>query len=282
VRDIVRAALDGGISWFDTAEVYGWGASEEGLAAALHAAGKQPGEVLVATKWWPMLRTARSITGTIDERLRRLGGFPIDLHQVHQPFALASIGAQMDAMAELVKAGKIRGVGVSNFSARRMRAAHEALARHGLPLLTNQVKYSLLDRRVELDDTLQTARELGVTLIAYSPLEQGLLTGVFHQDPDLIRRRPGFRRYLPEFRRERIVRSAPLIEALRRIGDRRGASPAQVALCWLLCAHGDLVVAIPGATKVRHAVEAAGAMGFRLDEGEVRELDELSWRYTRR
>jgi aryl-alcohol dehydrogenase-like predicted oxidoreductase len=280
-RAIVRASLEGGISWFDTAEVYGWGASEASLADALRAAGRKPGEVIVATKWWPSLRLAHSIEETIDERLAHLGGFGVDLHQVHHPLSFSGVRAQMEAMADLVQRGKIRAVGVSNFSARGMRAAHAALLERGLFLTSNQVSYSLLNRRIERNGTLAAARELGITIIAYSPLAQGRLTGVFHDDPGLVRRRQGFRRFLPGFRRKKILESQPLIDALREIGARHGATAAQVALSWLVHFHGDAVVAIPGATKVRHAVEAAGAMDFVLEAEELRRIDELSRRFAR-
>jgi aryl-alcohol dehydrogenase-like predicted oxidoreductase len=123
----VRAALDGGINWFDTAELYGKGVSETSLAEALKAAGLKDGEVVVATKWWPLLRTARNIPNSIHDRLRFLDGYRIDLYMVHQPFSFSTPEAEMDAMAGLVEAGKIRSVGVSNFSAERMRRAHRQL-----------------------------------------------------------------------------------------------------------------------------------------------------------
>ena len=174
----VQAALDGGINWFDTAELYGLGVSEASLVAALKSAGKGDDEVVVATKWWPLLRTARNIPHTIGERLRYLDGYSIGLYMVHQPISLSSPEAEMDAMADLVEAGKIRSVGVSNFSAERMRRAHARLARRGLPLAANQVLFSLLERGIERNGILQTAKELGVTIIAYTPLASGLLVGL--------------------------------------------------------------------------------------------------------
>jgi aryl-alcohol dehydrogenase-like predicted oxidoreductase len=281
IRGIVKASLEGGVNWFDTAEVYGWGLSEEALAEALRDCGASPGSVIVATKWWPALRTARSITATIDERLARLGGYPISLYQVHQPFALATVGAQMAAMAQLVKAQKVRWIGVSNFSADRMRRAHAALRAQGVALVANQVKYSMLDRRIEHDGTLETAKELEIAIIAYSPLEQGLLSGKFHDDPELIRRRVGFRRFLPAFQRSTIRETRPLIDALRQIAQRHGRTPSQVALNWLLTFHGDIIVAIPGATRIEQAVENVGAMTFRLSDDDLHRLDELSRRYAR-
>jgi aryl-alcohol dehydrogenase-like predicted oxidoreductase len=279
VDAIVRAALDGGINWFDSAEIYGRGRSEQALAGALKAVGKVDGDVVVATKWWPVPRTAGSIRATIGERLRRLGGYSIDLHQVHQPFSFSSVEAQMEAMADLVDARKIRAVGVSNFSATAMRRAHVALARRGIPLASNQVSYSLIRRRIESNGVLTTAKELGVTIIAYSPLAQGILTGKFHDDPRLVRSRPGPRRFLPGFRARGLARSRAVVDELRHIAATRGATPAQVALNWLLYFHGETMVAIPGATRTSHAEEAAGAMAFRLTGDEMSRLDQASRRF---
>jgi aryl-alcohol dehydrogenase-like predicted oxidoreductase len=281
ITEIVRESLDGGINWFDTAEVYGWGRSEALLARALQENDRGPGDVLVATKWWPSFRGSSSIIESIDDRLAHLGGFPIDLYQVHHPLAFATTRGQMYAMAELVRQRKIRAVGVSNFGARKMIRASAALQSLGLSLASNQVKYSMLDRRIEKNGVLDAARRLGITIIAYSPLEQGLLTGKFHDDPDLIRRRQGFRRFLPAFRRDRILESRPLVDALREIGARHGASPSQVALSWLVAFHGSMVLAIPGATKVRHARDNVGAMQISLEPDELSRLDELSRRYAR-
>src|SRR6266540_7501714 len=116
----VQAGLDGGVNWFDTAELYGSGVSEKSLSTALKAAGIKNEDVVIATKWWPLFRTARNIAKSIDDRLRFLDGYTIDLYQVHQPFSFSSPEAEMDAMAELVNAGKIRSVGVSNFNAEQM------------------------------------------------------------------------------------------------------------------------------------------------------------------
>jgi len=277
---IVAASLAAGVTWFDTAEAYGWGRSEAALAAALQASGKRNGDVVVATKWWPAFRTARSIGHTVAERLTRLTPFGIDLHQVHQPFALASVAAQMNAMADLVDAGRVRAVGVSNFTAAGMRAAHRALAARRIPLASNQVRYSLLDRRIETDGVLQAARELGVTIIAYSPLAQGILSGKFHREPGLIRTRPGPRKWLPGFRRSGLERSRPLVTAVRDVAAARGAAPSQVALAWLLQIHGEVVVVIPGASAEEQARENAGAAELRLSEVEKSRLDDLSRAWT--
>jgi aryl-alcohol dehydrogenase-like predicted oxidoreductase len=273
---IVAVSLEAGINWFDTAEMYGAGRSEAALARALLAAGRKNGDVVVATKWMPLLRTARSIAKTIGERRSRLAPFDIDLHQVHQPIAFATTAAQMNAMADLVDAGAIRTVGVSNFSAGRMRKAHAALAARGLPLVSNQVRYSLLYRGIETSGVLDAARELGITIIAYSPLAQGILSGKFHRDPGLIQARSGPRKWMAPFRRRGLERSRPLVMALGATAAAQGATPSQVALNWLVNAHGDTVVVIPGATSVAQAEENGRCLGFTLTEAESRKLDELS------
>jgi aryl-alcohol dehydrogenase-like predicted oxidoreductase len=271
--DIVKAALDGGINWFDTAEIYGKGRSERALARGLKEAGMANGDIVIATKWFPLLRRAASIKATIDKRLRCLDPFGVDLHQVHLPFSFSSVESQMNAMADLVEAGKIRSVGVSNFSVRMMRRAHEALARRGIPLASNQVRYNLVDRRIERNGVLDAARELGISIICFSPLEFGMLTGKFHHDPALLRSRPLMRR--------RVVlrlmqRGIPVIKLLEEIAADRGVTAAQVALNWLVNYSGELVVAIPGASNPRHAVESAGAMDFKLSADEMERLDKVS------
>lgn len=267
---IVDAALQNGINWFDTAELYGGGFSEAGLAAALKAAGKRDQDVMVATKWWPVLRSASNISHTISERIRFLDGYTIGLYMVHQPFGFSSVESEMAAMAALVKAGKIRSVGVSNFSAQQMRRAHQALQRHGLPLAANQVRYSLLDRAIERNGVLDVAKELGITIIAYTPLASGLLTGKFHQHPELLQAKSWLWR--ANLRRG-IEKTRALVATLAQIGSRYEATAAQVALNWVIHGHGDTVVTIPGATKVLQAQDCARAMRFTLATEEIARLN---------
>jgi aryl-alcohol dehydrogenase-like predicted oxidoreductase len=271
----VRAGLDGGINWFDTAELYGLGVSETSLSSALQAAGVRDDQVLVATKWWPMFRTARNIPRTIHDRLRCLSPYSIGLYMVHQPFSFSSPEAEMDAMAGLVKAGQIRSVGVSNFSAALMRRAHARLQEHGLSLAVNQVLFSLLARNIERNGILETARELGVTIVAYTPLASGLLSGKYHDHPELLASKKPFWRLRIKAGLES---SRPLVQALQEIGERYQATPAQVALNWVIHCHGESIVTIPGATRPSQAAEAAGAMKFQLTPDELRRLDELSRR----
>ncbi|MFZ0428368.1 MAG: aldo/keto reductase, partial [Acidobacteriota bacterium] len=228
---------------------------------------------VIATKWNPLLRTADSIRKTIRKRLECLSPFPIDLHQVHFPASFSSVEAEMDALADLIDERLIRAAGVSNYSASSMRRAHRRLVDRGFSLASNQVKYSLLDRRIEHNGVLETARELGISIIAYSPLEMGLLTGKFHRDPGLLESRPFVRR----LRLGRLMRkSRPLIEVLERLAAGRGVTPSQIALNWLVHFHGDTVVTIPGASKPKHAAESAGAMTFTLSSDELSEIDRVS------
>lgn len=276
VVGVVEAALAGGMNWFDTAEAYGWGASEEALSAALKTLGKKPGEVIIATKWHPTFRRASSLRTTLEDRLRHLGGFPVDLHQVHHPTSLATVQEEMRVMAGLLREGKIRAVGVSNYAAGMMRRAHQALQKHGLALASNQIRYSLLDRQAERNGVLAAAKELGITIIAYSPLAQGILTARLHADPASIRLRPGPRKWLPRFRERGLARTRPLVEALEEIGRAHGATPGQVALAWVIRFHGPTVVAIPGASRPEQVRENAGALDLALTPRELARLDELS------
>ena len=270
---IVQAALEGGMNWFDTAELYGYGRSERGLARALLRAGITNGQVVIATKWNPLFRSAGSIWNTIDRRLECLKPLSIQLHQVHFPASFSSVEAEMNAMADLIEAGKIRAAGVSNFSALQMRRAHSSLVKRGFVLASNQVKYSVLDRHIETNGVLAAAKELGITIIAYSPLEMGLLSGKFHKNPKLLQSRPIGRR----LRLGRLIgRSRHLMEAMERIAEAHGVSASQVALNWLVNFHGETVVTIPGASKVRHAMESAGAMDFALTPQEMSLIDRLS------
>jgi aryl-alcohol dehydrogenase-like predicted oxidoreductase len=269
----IKAGLEGGVNWFDTAELYGAGVSEQSLSIGLKAARTRDRDVFIATKWWPLLRTARNIPKTIQDRIHFLDGYSIGLYQVHQPFSFSAPEVEMDAMAELVRAGKVRSVGVSNFNAERMRRAHRRLQKHGLQLASNQVRYSLLDRHIERDGTLAAAKELGVTIIAYTPLESGLLSGKYHRNPDLLKNKSSFWRMRL---RRGLDRSRKLVAALEEIASRHNATAAQVALNWVINSQGETVVAIPGVTRVNQATESAGAMKFELTGEEIDRLDKAS------
>ncbi|RLQ93857.1 aldo/keto reductase [Falsibacillus albus] len=276
IKKIIEVSLNGGINWFDTAEVYGKGKSEEALAEAILSLGDQAAGAMVATKWWPLFRRAGSITSTIGKRLDALKGLNIDLYQIHQPFSFSRVSAEMDAMAELISQKKIRFAGVSNFNAEKMIKAHQVLAGHGFPLVSNQVKYSLLDRRIEQNGVLQAAKDLGISIIAYSPLEQGILTGKFHENPKLIKNISGPRKYMSYFKPAGLEKTKPLIDLLARIAKEYNVSSSQAALNWLIHFHGDSVFAIPGASKLRHAEENIGALSFKLTPEHMEEIDHAS------
>ena len=180
----------------------------------------------------------------------------------------------MNFMADAVEAGKVKAVGVSNYSAEQMRLAHSALARRGLPLASNQVEYSLLHRQPEVNGLLDACRELGITLIAYSPLAMGALTGKYAAGA----KPAGFRRFLPTFNRETLAAVQSVVELLRQIGSRYSKTPSQVALRWLV--ENPLVLPIPGAKNGRQAAENAGALSFSLTPDEVAALDQATraWR----
>jgi aryl-alcohol dehydrogenase-like predicted oxidoreductase len=275
IEKIVSLSIAGGINWFDTAEVYGVGESEKALSKALMAAGKKPGEVIVATKWWPMFRLASNIRKTIYERIKLLEPYPIDLYQVHQPWSFSGENSEMEVMSELFNMKLIRAVGVSNFNAKKMENSWKALRKSGIPLASNQVRYSLLDRRIESNGVMDLAKKLGITIIAYSPLAQGLVTGKFHDNPELLKN-IGFRRYSSPFKPEGLEKSRPVITLVKELALKYSVTPSQVALNWLIHYNGDTVVAIPGATKEIHVQENCGAMSFRLSDEDMVSLDKVS------
>ncbi|MBN1791453.1 MAG: aldo/keto reductase [Bacteroidales bacterium] len=275
IDKVVSLSLEGGINWFDTAEVYGNGASERALSRALQSAGKKPGEILIATKWWPMFRFASNISKTIDARTEALVPYPIDLYQVHQPWGFSNETSEMVAMAELLEKKLIKNIGVSNFSAQKMKNAWETLDKKGIALATNQVPYSLLNRRIESNGVMDLAKKLGITIIAYSPLAQGLVTGKFHDNPELLKN-IGFRKYSSLFKPRGLEKSKPVITLVKEMALKYNVSSSQVALNWLIHYHGTSVVAIPGATKENHVKENTGAMSFRLSDEDMVKLDKVS------
>ncbi len=230
----------------------------------------------MATKWWPAFRTANSITKTIDQRLTALNGYPIALYQVHQPFSFSTTAAEMRAMSRLAQAGKIQFVGVSNFSAQKMVTAHQTLKQYGLNLISNQVPYSLLNRRIETNGILAQAQAFGISIIAYSPLAQGILTGKFHAAAGRIQKPSGYRKYLPAFKTRSLEKSRPVIAALTKLAEKYQVTAAQIALNWLMQFHGETVVVIPGATSVAQAQGNTEAMKFALTPAELALLDEIS------
>lgn len=271
VEAAFQAAIETGISFFDTAEIYGLGESERLLGRFLRQT-NQP--VQIATKYFPLpwRFTAQSVADALTASLERLQVERVALYQVHMPFDfLMGQRTLMQALADEVERGRIGAIGVSNYSAAQMRQAHQFLAARGVPLAVNQVRYSLLARQIETNGVLETARELGITILAYSPLAQGLLTGKYKPDQETTLM--GARRIDPRFSRNGLEKITPLITALEKIGQTHQRTPAQVALNWLM-AQG--VIPIPGAKNAEQARQNAGALGWGLSQAEVEYLEQLS------
>lgn len=273
--DDERAALDAsqaaGVTLFDTAAMYSGGAAERRLGEV--ARGR---DVQIATKFPPSMRNrADDLPAALDASLARLGRMTVDLYMHHFPSSRVPIPRLMALMADAVEAGKVRAVGVSNYSADQLRLAHATLAERGIPLASVENAYSLLDRRVETNGVLDACRELGITLIAYQPLASGALTGKYADGT----RPTGLRRFMiRHFRGSGRQAVAPVIALLREIGDRDARTPAQVALRWLI-EQGD-VIPIPGAKDGRQAAANAEALTFTLSPDEVEALSHatLAWR----
>lgn len=264
-------SVEAGATLFDTAAMYSGGASERRLGELAHGR-----DVLIASKFpGGFSFRVQDFSKELDASLSRLGRDTIDLYQHHFPTRGVRIPELMDQLANAVEAGKIKAVGVSNYSAEQMREAHAALAKRGIPLASNQVEYSLLHRQPETNGILNACRELGITLIAYSPLAGGRLTGKYS-----AQHRAGgfFRRILPQYGRKAMDKIQPVIKLLRDIGERHAKTPSQVALRWLI--ENPIVLPIPGAKNGRQAIENAEALIFSLTADEVQALSHATeaWR----
>jgi len=267
-----QATLETGLTLFDTAEVYGLGQSERLIGQFMKATGQTPA---IATKYFPLpwRFSQQSVADALTASLERLQVDAVALYQVHWPldFFLGQKGL-MQALAAEVKKGRIGAIGVSNYSAQQMREAHGYLAEQGIPLAVNQVQYSLLHRNIETNGVLETARQLGVTILAYSPLAQGLLTGKYTPEADI---KPAGARWLnPRFSQSGLTKLMPLIQALQAIGETYERTPAQVALNWLV-AQGN-VLPIPGAKNARQASQNAGALGWQMTTDEQEQLRQVA------
>ncbi len=272
VEKAFEAAIANGVTLFDTAEVYGLGESERLLGRFLKQT-TQP--IQIATKYFPLPWRfgKQAVTDALTASLKRLDVEQIALYQVHMPFDFfMGQPTLMEALASEVKRGRILTVGVSNYSATQMQQAHELLAKYDVPLAVNQVRYSLLTRAIEQNGILKTARELGITILAYSPLDQGLLTGKY--TPERQERVTGARKLDPKFSDSGLRKIEPLINQLELLGEKYQKTTVQVALNWLI-AQGN-VIPIPGAKTPRQAEENAGAMGWQLSPEDVQQLSLLS------
>jgi aryl-alcohol dehydrogenase-like predicted oxidoreductase len=268
-----RASIDAGVTFFDTAEFYGGGGSERLLGALAREAGRP---VIIASKFTPFPHrlSALSLHPALDRTRARLGVSVLGLYLIHWPYTTLRIESLMDALAETVKAGNVRAVGVSNFSATQMRRAHARLARHGIPLAANEVRYNILAREPETNGVLAACRELDVALIAHSPLVHGLLADTTQSGPARV---TGPRRFMPAYRGERLRALHAMATTLRGIAQARERTVAQVTLNWLLC-QDERIIPIPGAKRAAHARANAGAIGWRLSDAELAAIDRASGR----
>ena len=275
IRTIHRA-LDLGVTLLDTAEVYGPYTNEELVGRALQ---RRRDQVVLATKFGLISHTGRgpgmpdgspdNIRAAVEGSLRRLGTDHIDLYYQHRVDPATPIEDTMGALAELVQQGKIRLVGHSEAWADTIRRAH---AVH--PVSALQSEYSLWTR--DQDELLPVLRELGVGLVAYSPIGRGFLTGALRTPADLDRLDDDdFRKTNPRFTGENFRRNLRIADEVRAVADETGATPAQVALAWLL-AKGDDIVPIPGTKHVNQVEENTAADGITLTADQIKTLDRLT------
>jgi aryl-alcohol dehydrogenase-like predicted oxidoreductase len=268
----IHRALELGVTFLDTAEIYGPHTNEELVGRAI--AGRRD-EVQLATKFGFRLNPdspwARSVDGSpenvrsaVEGSLTRLGTDHIDLYYQHRIDPGVPIEETVGAMAELVQAGKVRYLGLSEAAPETIRRAH---ATH--PLTAVQMEYSLWTRDAE-DEVLPTLRELGIGLVAYSPLGRGFLTGSIRSMDDLPE--DDWRRNNPRFQEEALQQNIALADQVREIADRLGITPAQLALAWVQ-AKGEDIVAIPGTKSPTRLQENAGALDVQLSAEDVEALD---------
>ncbi|XP_042453366.1 uncharacterized oxidoreductase At1g06690, chloroplastic-like [Zingiber officinale] len=269
-----NASIDVGITFFDTAEVYGAGvmgavSSELLLGRFIKERQQKDVEVAVATKFaalpWRLGR--QSVISALKASLSRLDLASVELYQLHWPGIWGNEG-YIDGLGDAVEQGLVKAVGVSNYSEKRLRDAYNQLKKRGIPLASNQVNYSLLYRLPEQNGVKATCDELGISLIAYSPIAQGALTGKY--TPENPPTGPRGRIYTPEYLRK----LQPLVTRLKEIGQNYGKTPTQVVLNWLIAQENT--VPIPGAKNAEQATEFVGALGWRLTEQEIEELRSIA------
>src|SRR5438874_1825558 len=270
----IHRALELGIDFLDTADMYGPFKNEELVGRAIRG---RRDKVVLATKFGNVRGGKGEFLGVngspdyvrkaCDASLKRLGVEHIDLYYQHRVDPNVPIEETVGAMAELVRTGKVRFVGLSEASARTIRRAH---AVH--PISALQTEWSLWSRDVE-DEILPTVRELGIGFVPYSPLGRGFLTGRFQKPEDLPAR--DFRRNHPRFQGENFQRNLRLVDAVRRIAAEKRCTPSQLALAWLL-AQGPDVVPIPGTKKRKYLEENAGAARIRLTSDDLRRIEEVA------
>ncbi|KAJ8904685.1 hypothetical protein NDN08_001203 [Rhodosorus marinus] len=265
------ASLESGINFFDTAEVYAIGESERrcGRFKRSYLRRKEVGEegMVLATKFGPLLPfrfSADSVVEACKRSAERMGEDCIDLYQLHWP-GLGLDERYWDGIAKCYEQGLIKAVGVSNYGPKRLLVVHKRMQERGVPLVSNQILYNLAYRRPE-EELAELCKSLDIKILAYSPLAQGLLTGKYAEGN------------LPSGPRHGSIRSmlangSELLTVLRGVAENRDRTMAQVALNWVMCKG---MIPIPGAKTKAQAEENAGALGWSLDESEIRALDDAS------
>jgi aryl-alcohol dehydrogenase-like predicted oxidoreductase len=266
LRQAFQAAIDRGITFIDTAEIYGLGKSEELLGKFIK---ETNATTQMATKYMPLPWRFRKedVADALTASLKRLKLPSIDLYQVHFPApSFLSQEGLMNALADEVEQGRIKAVGVSNYNAAQLIEAHKLLARRGVPLAVNQMRYSLITREIETNGVLATARDLDITTLAYSPLAQGLLTGKYTTG----NLPTGSRSMDKRFQAAGLQKLQPVLAKLNELGEKYSKTPAQVALNWLICQPG--VIPIPGIKSAAQVEQNAGALGWELSAEDVMDL----------
>ena len=259
VIQVFQSSLDIGVNFFDTAEVYGFGKSERLVGECLRHSERT---AVIASKFAPL--PTRKLSKALDGSLSRLGVQTLDLYFVH--FPLGKIEPLMDQMARAVQDGKIRAVGVSNFSASQMRRAADRLARYNIPLAANEVRYNLLHREPEVNGVLDVCKELNVALIAYVPLVSGWLIKSSSQQESSR---------LFSFLSSSKKKCQPLQDTLQTIARDREKSITQVMLNWLL-RRDEHIIPIPGTTTAAHALNNAEVLTWELNEEEFNAIGQAS------
>jgi aryl-alcohol dehydrogenase-like predicted oxidoreductase len=269
----IHRALELGIFFLDTADIYGAQPGENEALVGKAIADRRD-QVVLATKFGNVFENGkRSINGrpeyvhaAIDRSLARLGVDHVDLYYQHRVDKTVPIEETVGALKELVDAGKVRHIGLSEASPETIRRAH---AVH--PVTALQSEYSLWSREPEDNEVLETVRELGIGFVAYSPLGRGFLTGAFRSADDFDD--GDFRKYQPRFQGENFARNLDLVERVQEIAAEKACTPAQLALAWVL-SRGDDVVPIPGTKRRTYLEDNAGASEVELDAGDLARIEE--------
>jgi aryl-alcohol dehydrogenase-like predicted oxidoreductase len=271
----IHRAIELGITFFDTADMYGPYINEELLGKAIK--GKRE-KLTICTKFGivrdPNNPTNRGINGkpeyvksSVEGSLKRLGIHEIDLYYQHRVDPDTPVEETVGAMADLVKAGKIRAIGLSEVSPATLRKAHSV---H--PITAVQTEYSLWSREPE-EGILETCKELGVAFVAYSPLGRGFLTGQIKKFEDLAA--DDYRRFSPRFQGENFEKNLELVKKIEKIAENKKATASQLALAWVM-AQGDFIFPIPGTKRIKYLEENAGALKISFSKSELEELDAIA------